>query len=205
MNKAKAPLWGEILYHMGDLYRGTASEDDLMEKLKAAGFDGKMDAIDCDEHPLARYLRSRMPGIPIYVGMNFVSLEYGDGGTLSISLPRKHEWGEEAQPTARKASSRNRLADSLWDGLDDIGIAYDRDAEDVIGTPPVAIRDKKIAIFTRRCHAYDHSCMGGDELKHTGIVRELRAKGWTVYTLWECQLRGNCAHLEVLLSALKGG
>lgn len=201
LTQAKAPLWGELLYHLGEIYRDTGSQEDVIQRLKEAGFTGNEK--DCDDHPLAKYLRAKIPGRSIYIGLNFVSMEYGND-TMSFTLPRPHEWQDFAKPAEKQRAVRNRLADLLWFGLDEIGIKYDKDADDLPGCPVVAIRSKRIAIFTRRCHAYQHSCTGGDESLHTGIVRELRIKGWQVFTLWECQLRGGTAHLEVLLSALKG-
>lgn len=93
--------------------------------------------------------------------------------------------------------------------LDELGVAYRRDVADLPGRPDFVIekrRRQKLAIFVHGCWWHGHRCKRGARTPKANrvywttkiarnlrrdrrVTRELRALGYSVWTVWECRLK----------------
>ncbi len=81
----------------------------------------------------------------------------------------------------------------------------DRNRCDLPGSPDITIRRYSAAVMVNGCFWHGHQCLRGNRIPKTNqsyweakiarnrrrdrrVERELRACGWHVYTVWECQL-----------------
>ena len=81
---------------------------------------------------------------------------------------------------------------------------------DLPGKPDVAFIGRKMAIFVHGCFWHRHECRAGSKVPTTNIqywarkfqrnterdkaaVAQLESSGWTVLTLWECELANSVA------------
>jgi DNA mismatch endonuclease (patch repair protein) len=79
-------------------------------------------------------------------------------------------------------------------------------SKDLPGAPDVVAPAAKVAVFAHGCFWHQHSCSRGSRRPASNaeywtrklernvrrdrrVARELRALGWTVVTVWECQLK----------------
>lgn len=86
------------------------------------------------------------------------------------------------------------------------GYRYRLHATDLPGTPDLVFRGRRQAIFVNGCFWHSHSCPNGThkpatnadfwDAKRTRTVERdgqalagLAARGWTAFTVWECELR----------------
>jgi len=86
------------------------------------------------------------------------------------------------------------------------GIRYRRDVRRLPGRPDFLLIDAHIVLFVHGCWWHGHSCRRGQrtpknnraywvaKLERNGrrdrrVARQLRESGYSVWTLWECQLR----------------
>lgn len=87
------------------------------------------------------------------------------------------------------------------------GYRYRVNYKDLPGKPDIVFTKKKVAIFIHGCYWHGHNC--GSRYAHTSKsntgywgpkiqrtqkrdrehVKELEDAGWTVMTLWECQIK----------------
>lgn len=89
--------------------------------------------------------------------------------------------------------------------LSDLGFRYRLNSKDVLGKPDIVFKSRKRAIFVHGCFWHQHpKCrrakrpatrsefwsqkLDGNVMRDRRIVRTLRADGWGVLILWECQL-----------------
>ncbi|MCC5786732.1 MAG: DNA mismatch endonuclease Vsr [Phycisphaerales bacterium] len=87
------------------------------------------------------------------------------------------------------------------------GIRCRRHAKNLPGAPDFVVTRAKIAIFVHGCWWHAHNCPRGSRTPKTNrrywsqkiarnvtrdrrAARELRAQGWSVWTIWECRLKG---------------
>lgn len=88
-----------------------------------------------------------------------------------------------------------------------LGYRYRVNYKDLPGKPDIVFTKKKIAIFIHGCYWHGHDC--GSRYAHTSQsnraywgpkiertkqrdqehIQELKALGWKVVVLWECQIR----------------
>jgi DNA mismatch endonuclease, patch repair protein len=89
--------------------------------------------------------------------------------------------------------------------LTDLGIRYRLSPKDVLGKPDIVFKGRRRVIFVHGCFWHQHpKCrrakrpatrrefwsqkLDGNVRRDGRIVRTLRAEGWNVLILWECQL-----------------
>jgi len=89
--------------------------------------------------------------------------------------------------------------------LTSLGYRYRLHASDVPGKPDIAIRSRKKAIFVHGCFWHRHNCKKGRSMPATRVNfwtekfadnrrrdranrSKLRRLGWSVLTIWECQI-----------------
>lgn len=100
------------------------------------------------------------------------------------------------------------------------GIRYRVHVRDVPGTPDVAVRRHKLAIFIHGCFWHGHEgCPRGrlpksrlrywtpkiaaNRLRDANVAEELTREGWHQLIVWECQLRTKRCALIALPQVLK--
>lgn len=88
----------------------------------------------------------------------------------------------------------------------------DRHPADVPGKPDFVFRSRRAVVFVHGCFWHRHRCrngqrspmsrpdfwlpkLNGNRLRDARTRRRLRAEGWRVLVIWECQL-ANRNHLE---------
>ena len=87
-----------------------------------------------------------------------------------------------------------------------LGYRYRLHARDLPGRPDLVIRRLRKVIFVHGCFWHRHRCsmgnripktrvgfwrekLGGNQRRDTVIRRQLRADGWSVLVIWECQTK----------------
>lgn len=87
-----------------------------------------------------------------------------------------------------------------------LGLRYRLHAHDLPGSPDIVFRSKKVAIFVHGCYWHRHeSCrlayipksrkafweskFQANVERDRRVLKELRAMGWTVIVVWECEVR----------------
>ena len=88
------------------------------------------------------------------------------------------------------------------------GIRYRKNCKDIPGKPDIAIKKYKIAIFVNGCFWHGHENCKNFRLPKTRIefweqkigqnkrrdevkIEKLKADGWYVFTVWECQIEAD--------------
>jgi DNA mismatch endonuclease, patch repair protein len=88
-----------------------------------------------------------------------------------------------------------------------MGFRYSLTRQDLPGRPDLAFPCRRKVIFVHGCFWHGHSCRAGrnrpasnreywipklerNKTRDGANARRLRAEGWGVLTIWECQLRG---------------
>lgn len=87
--------------------------------------------------------------------------------------------------------------------LRDLGLGYRKNARDLPGSPDFANRGRRWAIFVNGCYWHHHSCSRGtiptrnrefwmakfrtNRARDARAVRALRAAGYRVLLVWECE------------------
>lgn len=99
------------------------------------------------------------------------------------------------------------------------GYRYRLHAKDLPGKPDIVFRGRHKVIFVNGCFWHSHSCSNGqrqpksntdfwDKKRHRTVERDaqvessLRAEGWDVLVIWECELRDSDALSTSFLSFL---
>jgi DNA mismatch endonuclease (patch repair protein) len=102
-----------------------------------------------------------------------------------------------------------------------LGARYRLHRKDLPGAPDIVLPGRRLALFVHGCFWHGHDCARGARvpkqnqaywLAKVGRNRErdttsesaLKAAGWRVETLWECELK-DAAALEARLKGLLGG
>lgn len=90
--------------------------------------------------------------------------------------------------------------------LKELGIRYRSNARQLPGRPDLVVPDPRVAIFVHGCFWHCHTCRHGrtrprtrrafwlaklaaNRARDRRVQRQLRAQGWHVVTVWQCQLR----------------
>jgi DNA mismatch endonuclease (patch repair protein) len=102
-----------------------------------------------------------------------------------------------------------------------MGYRYRLNVRDLPGTPDIVFRRRKLAIFVHGCFWHRHRCRFGRVVPRTRrefwlekfaantardrkALRLLKTEGWTVLTVWECQL-SNEAKMRARLGQFLAG
>ncbi|MEO1498428.1 MAG: DNA mismatch endonuclease Vsr [Planctomycetota bacterium] len=119
---------------------------------------------------------------------------------------------EQRSRTMRAVKSRDTGPELLVATLlDELRVRYRRDAVDLPGRPDFVVEpqheDKeRLAVFVHGCWWHGHDCPRGARVPKSNrdywvakitrnrrrdrrVATELRKLGWSVWTVWECQLR----------------
>lgn len=101
--------------------------------------------------------------------------------------------------------------------LDEICVTYETHAEDLPGTPDIVVRERKVAIFVHGCFWHQHKCrrqkpkanrdywetkFAANIARDRAAANALRAQGWSVLVIWECQAKRGRAPRARLLRML---
>jgi len=86
-----------------------------------------------------------------------------------------------------------------------MGYKYRLRSKDVPGKPDIVFRSRKKVIFVHGCFWHQHGCrqyrmpksrldfwlpkLESNAARDKKVLRELKARGWKVLTIWECQLK----------------
>jgi DNA mismatch endonuclease (patch repair protein) len=122
----------------------------------------------------------------------------------------------------RRCMSANRGADTSPELvvrrlLRSMGYHYRLHAPDLPGKPDIVFRSRRKVIFVHGCYWHRHNCRKGRSTPSTRTAfwrrkfesnrrrdrlnrAKLRRRGWSVLTIWECQLTPG--HLENLVNRL---
>lgn len=89
--------------------------------------------------------------------------------------------------------------------LRSLGVRYRLHARDLAGRPDIVNRKRRFAIFVHGCFWHGHSCKRGtpptsnmafwntklakNHARDRAVVATLKAEGWRVLTIWECELK----------------
>lgn len=202
METRKTVLLAKLWRKLSDIYSDTESYRDVEKRLAELGYPQPADLTDPDADPLAKYLTAEV-GAACYIGSNFVTMEYGDGGATGLNLPTAVDFlPYDFQKSLRREKKVNRLSQAVYNALDAADIAYEKEPLDIDGCPTAVLRGPKVCIFARRCKTWGHSCCGGDSSKHDELAATLDRKNYKVFTLWECQLSAGL-YLELMIETLK--
>lgn len=123
--------------------------------------------------------------------------------------------GKRAPMTRSEVMSRVKGRDTqpemrLRRALHAAGVRYRLHAQELPGRPDIVFRGLKLAIFVHGCFWHRHpGCehartpksrvdfweqkLGGNVERDARQSTQLRAAGWTVMTLWECETRDDAA------------
>lgn len=91
-----------------------------------------------------------------------------------------------------------------------MGYRYRLHRKDLPGKPDIVFSSRQKVIFVNGCFWHGHSCSRGSRLpktnveywqtkisrnveRHSDQIKKLTADGWTVLTLWECELANKSA------------
>jgi DNA mismatch endonuclease (patch repair protein) len=100
--------------------------------------------------------------------------------------------------------------------LTNLGVRYRLNGKDILGRPDIVFKGRRRVIFVHGCFWHQHAkCrrakrpttrvefwsrkLDGNVQRDKRTVKSLRAQGWSVLILWECQL-SNVAALKKRLS-----
>lgn len=106
---------------------------------------------------------------------------------------------------------------AVRDALRTLGVRFAAHAADIPGKPDMVLRSRQVVVFVHGCFWHRHSCrngqrlpksrldfwgpkLEGNRLRDSRTRRRLRAEGWRVLVVWECQTR-NAERLRTRLAA----
>lgn len=209
MNRAAA--WAALSEAAGALYKARQTRQSVDEWLEnwCKANDKVADHNDSDRCAEALYL-TQASGFPVSVvgypetGRHVAVMEFSsDGGLTHVELPKLGDFEEfvptEGRKRTKKAepSNRKRLADPLWDALSQAGVVFEHDPPGIPGKAS-ALAGKTV-VYVRRCWYFRHathqkdtgaSLVAKNVKMHEAALKECKARGLQVFTLWECQLDG---------------
>ena len=107
-----------------------------------------------------------------------------------------------ARVRGRDTGPEMALRRALWSE----GLRYRLHARDLPGRPDLVFRSKRLAVFVHGCFWHRHDCPAGSREPKTNrafwrskfeanVARDanardaLKASGWSVLAVWECELR----------------
>jgi len=90
--------------------------------------------------------------------------------------------------------------------LDEIGIGYETNCDDLPGRPDIVLRDCHASLFVHGCFWHGHECTKGKSAPKTNVlfwraklarnvirdkenVGRLQSLGWKVDVIWECETK----------------
>lgn len=93
----------------------------------------------------------------------------------------------------------------LRKALHAMGFRYRLGGKDLPGKPDIIFPKKRVVIFVHGCFWHMHECkyfkwpttnpqfwrekLDGNAKRDRRVIVELQSKGWTVLTVWECELK----------------
>lgn len=140
-------------------------------------------------------------------------------------MPRSAAVSPERSRTMRAVKARDTTPELLVAKLlRAAGVRPRRDVRTLPGRPDFVMKDRDgepLALFVHGCWWHGHGCARGARVPKSNraywlakvarnrrrdrrVARELRALGYSVWTLWECRLRGGPLPTR-LLRRLQGG
>ena len=130
-------------------------------------------------------------------------------------------------PTSRRMrcvrTSDNSLERRLRRLIFRLGIGFSLRNEDLPGRPDVVMRGRHVALFVHGCFWHGHSAcqkgrlrpvrnaefwsekIRGNMERDARVAAALRADGWKVIVVWECQFRDEASLARDLLETLRRG
>lgn len=120
-------------------------------------------------------------------------------------LPRgKRPALTRSQMMGRIRSTNTRPERAVRSAVHALGVRFRNEAKDLPGKPDLVNRKKKWAIFVHGCFWHGHACRAGrppatradywlpkleaNRQRDARKIEELRAMGWRVEVIWECEL-----------------
>ena len=134
------------------------------------------------------------------------------------AAPRPGPVSERRSATMRAVKSRDTKPEMrVRRLLHRAGYRYRLHATDLPGAPDIVFRGRRKAVFVHGCFWHGHDCKRGARMPATNVeywrrkigrnverharnLKALAADGWTVLTLWECELK----HEHSLRGRLEG-
>lgn len=98
-------------------------------------------------------------------------------------------------------------------------VKFETHAEDLPGTPDIVARDARVVVFVHGCFWHQHGCrrhkpkanrvfwekkFAANIARDRAAERTLRADGWRVFTVWECQVKKRPVRQRLLDALAKG-
>lgn len=100
------------------------------------------------------------------------------------------------------------------------GVRYRRDVARLPGRPDFLLIDAEMVLFVHGCWWHAHDCPRGQRTPNTNrdywvakigrnrrrdrrVARQLRARGYSVWTVWECQLKRGALPRRLLTMAAR--
>lgn len=94
-----------------------------------------------------------------------------------------------------------------------LGYRFRLSNKHIPGNPDLTFRTARVAVFVNGCFWHGHSCKRGKRIpganheywetkikrnkeRDTRVCKELEAAGWSVCTIWECQLNRGIEEVE---------
>ncbi len=125
--------------------------------------------------------------------------------TTDVFTPEKRSEVMRAVKSAGTKPER-AIRELLWSN----GFRYRLDARDLPGKPDIVFRGKRAAIFVHGCFWHGHDCargarvpkanreywqakIGRNVARDTATLAALKAQGWRVLVVWECQMKERAA------------
>ena len=133
----------------------------------------------------------------------------------SGSAPRRSETTDERSRIMRRVRSRDTGPERVVAAaLDELGVAFRAHAEELPGTPDFVVEEAAWVLFVHGCFWHGHGCARGSRVpkrnrrywvekvarnrrRDRRVARRLRALGWSVWTVWECELKGGALPARV--------
>ena len=149
------------------------------------------------------------PGLRALSAVGGRTLEIFNEG-MGAQLTKKHEGQPATTPERSRLMKRVRQEDTAPEQdvrviLRELGIAYRKNVRGLPGSPDIAHKGRRKALFVNGCYWHKHSVCGrgkvpktnaefwGPKLKQNRLrdqkkIDALRAEGFDVLVVWECEL-----------------
>lgn len=141
---------------------------------------------------------------------------WGDAVTTPPMTTDVYDQAKRSAVMARVKSQDTKPELLLRKVLTSLGARYRLQRKDLPGRPDVVMPGRKLAFFVHGCFWHGHACARGSRVpkanrdywlakvarnkaRDTASVAALTAAGWTVETVWECEMK-NAAALKTRLA-----